>query len=71
MAGHIFTALTATLVAMGTAGAAPAKEPEVQTNAKGEQLICRKISLTGSRMPRKVCKTLEQWKLSGDTEPRS
>jgi hypothetical protein len=48
------------------AGTASAKDGEVRTNSKGEQVICRKVQSTGSRMSKKVCRTTEEWKMMLD-----
>lgn len=55
-------------IALGLPALALAKEPETETNRKGETLICRKITLTTSRMPKKVCKTEAEWKLTLDED---
>lgn len=53
--------------ALAIAGPALAKDGEIKTNRNGEQVICRQIKMTGSRMSKKVCRTAEQWKLVLDS----
>jgi hypothetical protein len=61
--------LAATAVAV--AGPALAKDGEIKTNRNGEQVICRQIKMTGSRMSKKVCRTAEQWKLVLDDSAKA
>ena len=60
--------IAAGTIVLGLPALAMAKDPETQTNRKGETLICRKITLTTSRMPKKVCKTEAEWKLTLDED---
>lgn len=63
--------LVAGLIALGGSAVASEKEGEIKTNAKGEQVICRTIKMTGTRMAKKVCRTAEEWKMVVDTSDTS
>jgi hypothetical protein len=41
--------------------AAAASGAEATTNADAEGLICKRVSVTGSRFTRKVCYTAKEW----------
>jgi hypothetical protein len=52
-----------TVAAAGAKAAEPARDAARPQAGKAEvELICKRVTLTGSRMPKKVCQTAEDWK---------
>jgi hypothetical protein len=66
MSSSTVAKMVLTVATLAIAGPAFAKDGEVRTNSKGEQVICRKVQSTGSRMSKKVCRTPEEWKMMLD-----
>jgi hypothetical protein len=63
---------TKTLITIAMAATAFVTVPTLaETSSSGEKLICRDVELTGSRLPKKVCRTYEQWKSVIDIEAPS
>ena len=58
------TALTGmTVAAAGAQAAEPARDAARPQAGKAKvELICKRVTLTGSRMPKKVCQAAEDWK---------
>ena len=54
-----------------SATAAPRSRTPDAGNAAGasERKICIREQMTGSRMPRRVCKTRSEWEAAGVTDP--
>lgn len=63
-------AVAAAAIAMVATSAIPAaaaitRDPTGTTEAKDTQRVCIKETLSGSRVPRKICKTRAEWKAEG------
>ena len=43
-----------------------AQETQQRPRDKNDQLICRRVEDTGSRVPQRVCLTRRQWRTYGD-----
>ena len=65
MAARLFTILAAaaTVAASSAAVAQPNPQPNTQRPraANPERVVCKRDGLTGSRFPRRVCKTQAEW----------
>ena len=58
-----FAALSAALVCAVPAAAKTQNEPDQPTVGNpADKKICRKLTITGSRMGERVCLTREEWK---------
>ena len=44
----------------GSSTAAPAEEAE-PSDKKAEPMLCRKLAISGSRMPKRICATKAEW----------
>lgn len=60
VAGSVSPAFAAPLDPEGSAAVSDTAKPK-QKSAKKARQICVQTELTGTRMPRKTCKTREQW----------
>jgi|GEM_PF-4994337 len=59
-AGPTLARTNAAPVAAVEAAAPTPSAPQAEAKPKGDK-ICKRVALTGSRMPRLVCQTAEEW----------